>query len=463
MHQTADSAARFMPKIPRLEVNDRKAAAEGIRRIDGKHLTLYTDLPPDASLDELPAAFDQAFPQWCEYFRLDPTEHADWHCTGMLMREKDRFRRAGLLPDNLPPFPHGYSRNYDFWLYEQPSEYYRRHLLLHEGVHSFMNTLLGACGPPWYMEGMAELLATHDWTDGHLRTNVMPPSAEAVPHWGRVKLIRDAFDERRAMPLKRVVEYPLSAHRETEPYAWCWAAAILLDRHPAYREIFRRLSDHVTRADFNARFYRAVGDRWPELAAQWQVFIDGLDYGYDIPRAVIDFSPGRRLPADGATVEVATDRGWQNSGWRLEPGRTYRLTGRGRFTLAPRAVSRGDGSPSSATLWPDGGSLPEPADSIAALQAGWPCEANGVTIRYHAGRPLGMLLAAVQPASPTSDGDAPPDQTTPTVTPLLWPVAIGLNGEIKPSVRGTLMLKINDSPVELAGNRGQLSVRVTPR
>jgi len=418
MEQTADSAARFLPELPRLKPDDQRAAAEGIRKIEGKHLTLYTDLP---SVDALPGIFDQAFPQWCSYFGLDPDEHADWHCTGVLMQDKSRFRRAGLLPDDLPPFPHGYSRNYDFWLYEQPSEYYRRHLLLHEGTHSFMNTLLGACGPPWYMEGIAELLATHDWSDGRLTLNVVPPSADSVPHWGRVKIVRDAFAEQRAMRLRRVVEYPLSAHRDTEPYAWCWTAAMLLDRHPAYRDLFRGLSKHVTSPDFNERFYRAVGDRWDELTAEWQVLVQGMDYGYDVERTAIDFTPGRPLPRIGATVKIRADRGWQNSGWRLDAGQIYQVQARGRYQIAQE---------------------PQP----------WPCEPGGVTLRYHDGRPLGMLLAAVHP-----------DQSSDGVTPLLHPEPIGLGGTFTPEHSGTLMLKINDSPAELGDNLGTLSVRVTPR
>ena len=63
-----------------------------------------------------------------------------------------------------------------------------------------------------------------------------------------------------------------------------------------------------------------------------------------------------------------------------------------------------------------------------------------------------MLLAAVHP-----------DQSPNGVTPLLHPEPIGLGGTLTPDRSGTLMLKINDSPAELADNLGTLSVRVTPR
>ena len=31
----------------------------------------------------LPEVFDQAFPQWCDYFRVRPADHADWRMTGL--------------------------------------------------------------------------------------------------------------------------------------------------------------------------------------------------------------------------------------------------------------------------------------------------------------------------------------------------------------------------------------------
>ncbi len=161
--------------------------------------------PQNAEIDRLPEVFDQAFPQWCAYFHVDPLAAADWRMTGCLMKDKSRFQRAGLLPDSLPPFEHGFSWNYEIWLNEQPSDYYRRHLLLHEGTHSFMTTRLGSCGPTWFMEGVAELLATHRWQQGRLTMNYMPQDREEVPEWGRVRIIKDAFAAGRARPKRALI------------------------------------------------------------------------------------------------------------------------------------------------------------------------------------------------------------------------------------------------------------------
>lgn len=416
--QSPDAAARMVPNVPRVEVDDTRAAEAGIRKLSGKHITLYTDLPASPEIDSLPAICDQAFPQWCARFGIDPAARADWRLTGFLMKDKARFQATGLLPESLPPFPHGYSRNDEIWLYDQPSDYYRRHLLLHEATHGFMNTLLGGCGPPWYMEGMAELLATHRWHDGRLTLNHFPADRKDVPMWGRIKAIQDAVAVGRAKRLKEIIEYPASAHRRNEAYAWCWAACALLDRHPRYQKRFRQLYKNVRKPDFNARFFRLFADDWPHLADQWDVFVAELEYGHDIPPAAIDFSPGAPLPPDGASVRVRAGRGWQNSGIRLERGAAYRLRASGRYQVANRP-----------RIW-------------------W-CEPGGVSIRYYRGRPLGILLGAVQPEGQT-DG----------ICPLVRPTVVGLGTVLTPEASGTLFLKINDSAAELSDNAGTLRVQI---
>ena len=414
----ADSAARMMPDVQRLQVDDAKAAAEGIRKLTSKRLTLYTDLPSSPEIDRLPALFDQAFPQWCAYFGIDPAAHDDWSMTGFLMREKLCFHTAGLLPDHLPPFRNGYSVNHELWMYDQPSDYYRRHLLLHEGTHGFMNTLLGGCGPPWYMEGIAELMATHQFSDGRVTLNHMPANRDEVPYWGRIKMIKDAVREHRLMQLKQVIEYPTHAHRDTEPYAWCWAAAALLDRDPRYRARFRQLSHDVLAPDFNQRFYRALAADWDELCEQWQLMVSGLEYGYDVAAAAVELQPGQPLPPEGATVTVSAERSWQSSGLRLRAGQKYLVRARGRYQVANRPQS-------------------------------WWCEPGGVSIRYYHGRPLGMLLAAVRD-----------DEASDETSALLQPTTIGLSAVLEPKHNGTLYLRINDSAAELGDNAGELQVHV---
>lgn len=398
---------------------DARVTANGIRKIPGRRLTLYTDLD-GPEIDRLPAVFEQAFPQWCKYFGVNQAKHVNWHVTGCLMKDRAKFIAAGLMPKDLPPFQHGYSVNNRLWLYEQPSDYYRRELLLHEGTHCFMFTILGGCGPPWYMEGLAEYLGTYRLADDRLTLGYMPKSRDEAPQWGRVRIIQDAVADGRPLDLKSVIELSSTAHRETAPYAWCWAAATLLDRHPRYRDRFHQLQSWVQKPDFNERFSRLFEPDWRELCEEWQLMVADLQYGYDVERSAIDFTPGKIEEWQAArTVRVAADRGWQNTGLRLEAGRRYRLTASGRYQV-----------------------VREPKV--------WWSEPGGVSIRYYKGRPLGVLLATVRPDDPPSDSKST----------FLHPTTIGLGATFSPPHTGTLFLKINDSPAELADNAGELKVEV---
>jgi hypothetical protein len=399
-------------------VDDAKAEAAGIRKLSGKHLTLYTDMTGN-EIDRLPAVFDEAFPQYCRYFHVSEQDLADWHMTGFLMKDKDRFLAAGLLPRKLPPFEHGFSCNDTLWIYDQPSDYYRRHLLLHEGVHGLMNTVLGSCGPPWYMEGIAEFLATHRLDDGKLTLGYLPKNRKETPEWGRIRILQDAVAAKKTLSVSDVIHYPADQRTETDFYAWCWALSTFLDQHPRYQERFRQLIHDVRRTDFTKRFLQSYRPDWPELCEEWQVMTANLEYGYDVARSAIDFSPGKPLSHEGANVTVAADRGWQNTGLRLEAGVTYQLTASGRYQIAQKP-----------TVW-------------------W-CEPNGVSIRYDHGWPLGILLAAVRANNPSLSEDSP----------LLHPKAIGLGATLAPTQSGTLFLKINDSAGELSDNAGTLRVNV---
>lgn len=415
-----DSPGLYVPGVPRSTVDEARAAAEGIRKIASQRLILFTDLPYDPQIEELPAIFDQAFPIWCDYFSIDPSQHPTWHMTGCLMKDGDRFRRAGLLPDHLPPFRNGFSVNYDLWVYEQETPYYRRHLVLHEGTHGFMNTILKSCGPPWYMEGIAELLGTHQWKDGRLQMGIMPKSRDDVPGWGRVRKIQDLFAEGMALSLEEVLHFSGTAHQQNEAYAWSWAAAALLDFHPRYQQRFRSLSRSVQARDFNDQFRKLFADDWETLAEEWQVFVGDLEYGYEVPPMALDLSPGSPLESGWKVVHVDATRGWQNTGIQLAGGAIYEVRAKGRYQVANQPVI-------------------------------WWCEPGGVTIRYYHGQPLGVLLAAVRPDDPKDNRCV-----------FLQPETIGLGTTLPVEASGTLFLRINDSAAELGDNAGSLDVAIRP-
>jgi hypothetical protein len=405
-------------------IDDAAVRAAGIRKLESKRLTLYTDLASSPEVDELPQAFNQAFGLWCKYLGIDAARNADWHMRASLMDDEKKFRACGLLPADVPKFFNGFTRDHEFWLYNQTSPYYRRHLLLHEGVHGIMFTLIGGYAPPWYAEGMAELLATHRWENGHLELPYFPRSPSEVPKLGRIEIVQADFAKRQAKRLTDVMAYDRQAHLTVNPYGWSWAAAAFMDGHPRYHDRFHQLLTLLNQPiDFNERLRAIYGDDFDQLCEEFQVFVADIDYGYDFARTAIDFTPGKPFESqankDVAQIMVAADRGWQNSGIELAAGKTYRLKASGQFQVA-------DGPPA------------------------WISEAGGVSIRYVHGKPLGMLLATVRPTKPTS-----------RVSAFLKPIVVGTSAEITPAETGTLYFKINDSAGELADNGGQLSVNVS--
>jgi hypothetical protein len=229
-------------------------------------------------------------------------------------------------------------------------------------------------------------------------------------------LIEDALAADRALLLPAVLEIDNRKQLDNEAYAWCWALAKFLDSHPRYRGRFRKLRDHVTAPDFNEKFRQVYRGDWGNMQAGWQAYVKALDYGYDFERMAIDFRQGAPVKAP-VTVTIVADRSWQSSGARLEAGRSYDVSAVGRYQIA------NDGQP-------------------------WGCEPGGVTLDYHNGRPLGMLLGAI-------------DGRTKGAT-LADSIDIGLKTTITPTASGTLYLRVNDSAGRLDDNRGELTVTVSP-
>jgi len=405
------------PQSTTPKANSKPQDAPGLRRVSSRHLTLVTDLPPGEAVDALPGYFDQAIAQWCEYFGVGVAKTADWQPVGYLMKSRERFLAAGLLPQELADIKNGFAGPDRFWMLDQTSEYYRRHLLLHEGTHAFMLEFLGTTGPPWLAEGLAELLATHHLQEGKLTLNVFPAAREDVPKWGRIELVRKDVSEGHPLSLADVMAFEPSAHSDNRAYGWSWAAAALLDHDERYQERFRTLARSVgegNSGDFNARLRRALANDWGQLQTAWRIYLDTLDYGYDFPRMRVEAITARPVLATGARVKVAVDRGWQSAGVRVQAGHRYHITAKGRY-------------------------------SVARQPREWPCEPGGVTLRYYRGHPLGMLLAG-------SDDDKDPAGFH------LWP--IGLDATIEPTHNGTLYFRINESPGSLNDNAGEVEVSV---
>ena len=404
-----------------------KAHLAGLRVFESNHLVLITDRASRVgdTLEGLPEIFDEAVGIWAKHYRIPLSAVLKWKACGCLVVDRERFRKAGLLPDAIPDFTNGYCDHYRFWLNEQSNPAYRRHLLLHEGVHAFTATLLNLNTPTWYTEGIAEWLATHRLVEERpqFQHTPIPVTPKDVEQLGRIEMIRRLRQSAEAPSLDEVFARKPTLHGTVGSYASAWAVVAFLARCPRYQEVFAVTEQQPLDADFTRRLTTQPGWNGATASRDFDAFTADLDYGFDCSRMTINWSSGRRLPAAGATATVTAARGWQNSGWQLEAGRQYQLRASGRCRVGQ--------------LHHD--------DSLLDLES----TAGGISIDWYRGRPLGRLLLAQWDEKPDSGGRAQFQ-------------ILGEGGETTFTAvsDSPLFLKINNRPDNLSASDGQLTVNV---
>jgi hypothetical protein len=159
-------------------------------------------------------------------------------------------------------------------------------------------------------------------------------------------------------------------------------------------------------------------------AREYDAFVADLDYGYDVARMAIDWSPGRPLVV-ATSVAVEAGRGWQNTGLTLEAGGRCRIVARGRVRL---------------------GEVRDPTTrAVTPIES----EADGITLRWYRGRPVGRLLVAQW-----VEADGQP--------PGFVVLGAGSTSEIAAAVTGPLYARVNEPPGDLGDSVGSFSVDVMP-
>jgi hypothetical protein len=282
----------------------------------------------------------------------------------------------------------------------------------------------------WYMEGMAELFATHRIdSEGRARFRVLPHDREQFANLGRIRLIEDEVRKSGPRELLTVMKLAPDDFLTNPPYAWAWAACQFLDGHPRYHEPFRKVGRVVVTGvpadDADGLF----SNNYLDLAEEWLLFAANLRHGYDQERAAIDFRFGKRLKSeDTAKVTIMADRGWQSSGVYVAKGEEITISASGQFVIAKSAV-----------------------DAEEKDDASWLCEPQGVSIRYHAGEPLGKLVAVIR------SNEAPRDAHS----TMLDVIPIGREGRFVADFAGTIYLRLNDAWNELGDNSGEVQVELS--
>lgn len=390
----------------------------------GRFIDLTTASENANQLDTLIESFDVATGQWLEFWQLEPAAVVGWRVRAYLIDDEARFRQAGLIPDNVPEFPFGYTLDDRVWVRIQPSEYYTRHLLLHEGAHALAFQIFGGAGPTWYMEGTAEMLATHTGTGANILINQLPTSRGQVPYWGRFKRIGELREADQIPPLETVLKYQPALLDNVTPYSLSWAAAMLFYHYDEYRDAFQTAArgGRETGPTFNRRFYQRLRQDWPAIRARWRLLCHELDYGFQWDRERVALSTDDPLwDGQPLTLQVEADRGWQSTGVRFPPGTRVQLNPEGEVVLDTE---------------------PRP----------WISQPAGVTLRYHRGRPLGQLLVCVLPNATPDTGNLTPLAITPLTE----------TRELAIAQFSWLLFRINDGVGELGNNEGVYRVTIDP-
>jgi hypothetical protein len=396
---------------------------KGFKRIPGKFVDVITDMEVDEHLKELPQIFDAAIPIWCEYFKVSEREVSDWHVEAFVMGAKERFRNAGLIPTTVPDFRYGFQFGNQIWVVEQPSDYYRRHLLLHEGTHWFMNRKYGDHGPPWLMEGIAEWMGTHHWDGKKLTMGIIPKTREEVPYWGRIALVQEQLAEGIAPTLETILQYDSRAHQDVDAYAWSWTAIVFLLNHPSTKDDMKalfKLKEMKSDQTLSKMLLKRMKPAMPLIRQEWNAMVTELEYGYDPSRGMMKFTrEAKWIEKAPAKINVVANQSWQSSGIRVNEGDILVIDATGEFAV---------------------GKTSKP----------WKCFATGVTLEYYRGEPLGKLMLAL------ADG-INNDQTH---TQPIEAIPVGDHLEITAPRAGELHFRINESNGGLADNAGQLTVSI---
>lgn len=422
--------AVYRPSDTRRVLSAEEISRFGLNMVESKHLRIYSDLPLK-EITSLPAIIDQAYDSWLDYFGPLPEnrEGTEFQITGYVMEDVERFRNAGLIPDRFSVLGNGRHLGAEFWMPVPEPGYYRRHLLIHEATHCYMMYLPRTSAPVWYLEGMAELFATHHQEEsGECHFRVFPDSTEKFPGLGRIELVQREIEKSGLKTLLELDQLEVTGFQNVTSYAWAWAFCAFLDQHPEYQSRFQQMGrDYLLEVPLNDLIRKEFnGEELRQLNQAWLAYVNEIEYGLEVADMVIPFQPGSSLEAEAnASLEIHADQYWQSTKWKLQEGRSYRLSAEGEFTLADQ---------------------PKP----------WLSQANGISFQYYQGFPVGRLLGAIVPDSKPSPGQP----YTKHDHCFARPASFGNDIVFKAPYSGTLYLRLNEAPTNLSDNSGSVQVTI---
>ncbi|TWT62146.1 hypothetical protein [Rubinisphaera italica] len=343
---------------------------------------------------------------------------------GSIMEDPALFLQAGLAPEELKDIRHGLYRGQEFWMREQETDYFRRHLMFHEVVHCLLD-VHGYAIPVWFHEGMAERIAVHQNDEkGNVLFAQVPGDVQVDGGFGRMQLIREEIAAGRFRTLNAVREIePREFYSGDTSYAWSWAMCYFLAEHPQTKVQFALLSDAKSAQQFQQMTEEMLSQQTDRLKADWLVFTSQLEPNFNFQKMLIDWSARSQLTSADVSFSLEADHNWQNSGYQVTAGKTYQVTTEGQYIV--------DNDPKD-----------------------WICEPQGVSVEYVDGFPLGMVQAVIYNMETP---DAQKDRV------FLKPIRIGREKTLIAAKSGMLFFRINDHANSWENNRGEIAIQIQAR
>ena len=405
------------------ELNRQRLSAAGIHVLESRRLILLTDVNP-VSVQDLPLLADYYF-DYLENVcgRLRPSRSdTEFQATGCLISDFQLFQSLGLVPGPVIGMHHGQQFGYRFWIREQTEDYYRRHLLLHEFAHVYMTCDTGLSDIPdgWFMEGAAEVFATHATVEGTTLFGLLPKTVSGFEGWGRISTIkRQRMDPvhtdfmLQTIPSMDQLRFPKGTLAgDNARYAWWWAFSWMLGNHPDYADEWIRLCRCRGTDEFRQQI-RNLENRHKRLATDWLLFAESLCENFDRNLSFPQHSEPDKLPH--AELTLRANRSWQDTSWELTANTPVMIECSGTCV-------------------------------VEQTTAPWISEPNGVTLEYKQGRPLGEVVAVL---------------VSPGANWISRRIAVGKRGIITTPRPGRLWMQINDSANSRNNNSGSYHIRIS--
>ncbi|HCS54983.1 hypothetical protein [Rubinisphaera sp.] len=410
------------PRFSEAELNEL-----GIEVFSSAQFELRSDAVQPSNEGEfqrLPGYVDQLI-SWVQSKREDRIpSHELKSLQGSIMEDPALFLQAGLAPEELKDVRHGLYRGQEFWMREQQTDYFRRHLLFHEVVHCLLD-VQGYAIPVWFHEGMAERIAVHQIDEkGNVLFAQVPGDSQVDGGFGRMQLIREEIDAGRFKTLNAVQEIePREFYSGDTSYAWAWALCYFLAEHPQTKEQFTLLTEAKSAQQFKQMTNEMLSHQTDRLKADWLVFTSQLEPGFNFQKMLIDWISRSQQTSADVSFSLDADHNWQNSGYQVMAGKTYQITARGQYVVDD-----------------------DPKD--------WICEPQGVSVEYVDGFPLGMVQAVIYDSE---SADAQKERV------FLKPIPIGSERSLTAPKSGTLFFRINDHANSWENNRGEIAIQIQAR